>query len=177
MTTSKTDRETWCGVAACAGLFFVAAQVPRNNALASPPSRQVQAQAGEKPEKTRNATVAERTAAGKIIRSQLDAFARDDYKTAITYQSASLKKNFATPEAFRRMMKSTYPQFARYKSIAFGRDRTNSKGTLLEIVANVTGKDGVKIGCVYQMTLENKAWRVAGVAGGAQLRTKPSVEI
>lgn len=162
------------GVVACTATIAYAAQMPRLDSSAAI-FREVQADAS--PEKMRKATVAERTAAGKVIRAQLDAFARDDYKTAITYQSAALKKNFASTEAFRRMMRSTYPQFARYKTITFGRDQVNAAGTRLEILANVMGKDGVKVVCVYQMSLENKAWRVAGVAGGGQARTKPSVEV
>ncbi len=146
-------------------------------APASPHESPVTRVQDDNQKKPHSASVKERTAVGKIIRAQLDAFARDDYKTAITYQSAALKKNFATPEAFRRMMKSTYPQFARYKSVTFGRDMANAEGTRLEILATVVGKDGVKVACVYQMTLENKAWRVGGVAGGAQLRTKPSIEV
>lgn len=162
------------GIVAWGATIAMAAQRPR---IDSPPAVFQEVQADAKPEKTRKATVAERTAVGKVIRAQLDAFARDDYKTAITYQSETLKKNFASTEAFRRMMRATYPQFARYKSITFGRDQVNAAGTRLEILANVVGKDGVKVVCVYQMSLEKKAWRVAGVAGGGQARTKPSVEI
>ena len=121
------------------------------------------------PVKMRPAKAADRTAAISSIQAQLKAFGRNDYKTAVTYQSAGLKKNFPSPEAFRAMMTRTYPEFAHYKAVTFGPAESDATGTHLAILAAVTGQDGVKVQAVYMMVREAKVYRVEGVAGGAQL--------
>jgi len=110
----------------------------------------------------------ERQAAILSIQTQLKAFARDDYKTAITYQSAGLKKNFASPDAFRTMMVRAYPEFAHYKSVQFGPARADAAGTHIAIPAAVTGQDGVTVRAFYFLVRENKTYRIEGVQGGVQ---------
>jgi len=121
------------------------------------------------PAKMRPAKAADRTAAISSIQAQLKAFGRDDYKTAVMYQSAGLKKNFPSPEAFRAMMVRTYPEFAHFKSVTFGPAQSDATGAHLAILAAIIGQDGVKVRAVYLMVREAKAYRVEGVAGGAQL--------
>lgn len=121
------------------------------------------------PAKMRPAKPAERQAAISSIQAQLKAFERDDYKTAVTYQSAGLKKNFPSADAFRAMMVRTYPEFAHYKTVTFGPAQSDAAGTHLAILATVTGQDGVMRHAVYLMVREAKVYRVEGVAGGAQL--------
>ena len=116
----------------------------------------------------RPAKAADRTAAISSIQAQLKAFGRDDYKTAVTYQSAGLKKSFPSTEAFRAMMTRTYPEFAHYKAVTFGLAESDGTGTHLAILAAVTGQDGVKVRVVYMMVREAKVYRVEGVEGGAQ---------
>jgi hypothetical protein len=115
----------------------------------------------------RHAKAAERTAAISAIQAQLKAFGRDDYKTAITYQSSGLKKSFASPMQFRAMIKQTYPEFAHSKRVVFGPAQADSTGTHLAIPTAVTGQDGITVHAVYLMVREGKAYRVEGVAGGA----------
>jgi hypothetical protein len=121
----------------------------------------------------RAAKTVERQAAINSIQAQLKAFGRDDYKTAILYQSTGLKKNFLTPDAFRTMMLRTYPEFAHYKRVVFGPARCDLTGAHLQILASVTGQDGVTVPSVYLMVREGKTYRVEGVAGGAQ--TPPDI--
>ena len=121
------------------------------------------------PAKMRPAKTAERQAAISSIQAQLKAFGRDDYKTAVTYQSAGLRKNFPSAEAFRAMMVQTYPEFAHYKTVTFGPAQSDPTGTHVAILATVTGQDGVKVRAVYLMVREAKIYRVEGVAGGAQM--------
>ena len=120
------------------------------------------------PVKMRPAKAADRTAAVSSIQAQLKAFGRGDYKTAVTYQSAGLKKNFPSTEAFRAMMTRTYPEFAHFKAVTFGPAESDATGTHLAILATITGQDGVKVRAVYMMVREAKIYRVEGVAGGAQ---------
>lgn len=119
--------------------------------------------------KMRPAKAAERQAAINSIQAQLKAFGRDDYKAAITYQSAGLKRNFLSADAFRTMMVRAYPEFAHYKSATFGPAQCDPAGLHLAIVASVTGQDGVTVKAIYFMVREGKIYRVEGVEGGAQI--------
>ena len=116
----------------------------------------------------RPAKAAERQEAIKSIQAQLKAFARDDYKAAITYQSAGLKKNFASPDAFRTMMVRVYPEFAHFRSVQFGPAKSDPSGAHVAIPAAVTGQDGVTVRAFYFLVRENKIYRIEGVQGGAQ---------
>jgi hypothetical protein len=126
------------------------------------------------PAKMRPAKAADRQAAIRSIQAQLKAFGRDDYKTAVTYQSAGLKRNFPSTEAFRAMMVRTYPEFAHYKTVTFGPAQSDTAGNHLAILASVTGQDGITKRAVYLMVREGKVYRVEGVAGGAQMRLEDS---
>ena len=123
---------------------------------------------------TRPAKAAERTAAISAIQAQLKAFGRDDYKTAVTYQSSGLKKNFASPGQFRAMIVQVYPEFAHSKRAVFGSAQADETGAHLAIPTAVTGQDGITVHAVYLMVREGKVYRVEGVAGGAI--TPPSDE-
>ncbi len=116
----------------------------------------------------RLAKAAERLAAINSIQAQLKAFGKDDYKTAITYQSAGLRKNFASPDAFRAMMVHVYPEFAHYKTVQFGPAHCDLTGAHLAIPATVTGQDGVTVHAVYLLVREGKVYHIEGVGGGAQ---------
>ena len=117
------------------------------------------------------ATSAQKDAAQLSIGTQLAAFRRGDWPTAVRYQSAALKRNFASAKAFETMMKTSYPQFVSSKSASFG--RAFSSGNWLEIEVKVTGSDGVVVDCVYQMVKENGVYHVAGVAGGLAPQIAP----
>jgi len=116
----------------------------------------------------RPAKAMERKAAILSIQTQLKAFARDDYKTAMLYQSAGLRKNFASPDAFRTMMVRIYPEFAHYKRIQFGAAQADTHGAHIALQAVVTGQDGVTVHAIYLLVREGKTYRIEGVQGGAQ---------
>ena len=115
----------------------------------------------------RPAKAAERQAAISAIQAQLKAFGRDDYKAAITYQSSDLKKNFASPLAFRAMIVQAYPEFAHSKRAVFGAAQADMTGARLAIPTDVTGLDGITVHAIYLMVREGKVYRVEGVAGGS----------
>lgn len=119
------------------------------------------------PDLSRPAKAAERAAAVNAIQSQLKAFGRDDYKTAITYQSSGLKKNFASPLQFRAMIVRVYPEFAHSKHVVFGPAQADTTGVHLAVPTAVTGQDGITVHAIYLMVREGKVYRVDGVAGGA----------
>ena len=120
------------------------------------------------PAQMRPAKAAERQSAIGSIQAQLKAFGRDDYKAAATYQSAGLKKNFPSVNAFRAMMVRTYPEFAHFRSVTFGPAQSDPTGAHVAILATVVGRNGVTRRAVYLMVREGKVYRVEGVAGGAQ---------
>lgn len=126
------------------------------------------------PATMRPAKPAERQAAIHSIQTQLKAFGRDDYKTAVTYQSAGLRKTFPSTEAFRAMMVRTYPEFAHFKTATFGPAQSDAAGTHLAILTTIIGQNGVTKHAVYLMVREGKIYRVEGVAGGAQLPVEDS---
>jgi len=140
----------------------VVGQAPRPSPAPSKPE----------PAKTnsRPATAKERQAATRSILGQLDAFRRDDYKTAISYQSKALHRNFASEKVFRDMIRQSYPQFARYKTVRFGAATVQGKGkeAVVQIPIVLVGEDGVKVDATYFMIEEKGIYRVSGVGGGAQ---------
>ena len=119
------------------------------------------------PALVRPAKAVERAAAIMSIQAQLKAFGRNDYKTAITYQSSGLKKSFPSAQVFRSMILQVYPEFAHTKRVVFGPAQTDKTGVHLAIPTAVTGIDDVTVHAVYLMVREGKIYRVEGVAGGA----------
>ncbi|MDF2439679.1 MAG: hypothetical protein JWN98_663 [Abditibacteriota bacterium] len=113
----------------------------------------------------RVATPRERQAAAASIVAQLNACKRNDFQSALFYQSALLRRRFPSPDAFRQMIQG-YPQFARYKSVRFEKSLATPRGRLLQIEVNLTGMDNVKTRAIYLMVLENKIYRVGSVKGG-----------
>lgn len=139
----------------------------------APEMRAAQAQEAP-PENWKDAPATEKAAAQKIIMTQLEAFKADDYEEAAKYQASGLRENFASTEQFREVIKTNYPQFANYKSVKWGKAR--SDGPMLQIQIVITGKDGVQIAALYSMIQEEggekgkskKEYRVSGVSGGSE---------
>jgi hypothetical protein len=122
------------------------------------------------PDSWRAANKAERSAPQEAIQKQLEAFRRNDYVAAMTYQSRALRGHFPTPSVFRQMIQNGYPQFARCRKIEFGEAHIDQAGSRFRVAVFVTGADNVKVRAVYEMIKEDGAWRVSGVQGG---RTSP----
>jgi Domain of unknown function (DUF4864) len=108
----------------------------------------------------------DRRAAIQSIAAQLDAFRRDDYVRAVAYQSTRLQGRFDSTEAFRRMMRLTYPQFTDFQKVQYGPGRWDFMDERLTIPVAVTGRDGVTVTADYAMIREDGVFRVDGVAGG-----------
>ena len=114
----------------------------------------------------RSATLLESKGAARSIKAQLDDFRKGDYRSAITWQSQSLKEIFPSIGQFRHMMITQYPQFAQYKSVEFGPAVADEYGDHVRASIRLTGQDGVKVSAVYEMVLEEGAYRIRGVALG-----------
>jgi hypothetical protein len=105
----------------------------------------------------------DRKRAIQSITRQLEAFKRDDYQDAVRYQSSNLKLNFATLHDFREMIKTRYPEFARYKAVEFGPAQTDPDGWRIRIFAQITGQNGTRVRAVYDLVQEADTYKVDGV--------------
>lgn len=121
----------------------------------------------------RPASPQQRKRAAASITGQLEAFAKDDYDKAISYQSASLQKNFPSKEAFRSMMKNAYPAFTRYKKVQFGKAMASPGGEQVSIEITLTDRDNEQVKAIYVMVREENMYRVASVMGGQPMRRAP----
>jgi hypothetical protein len=110
------------------------------------------------------ANAAQRAGSSQAIRAQLELFKKGDWEKAVAYQSTDLKKNFPSTAAFRAMMVSTYPQFAKYKKIEFGEAR--AAGPVVQMAIKLTGSDNIVVRAVYIMVKEKSGYKVASVGGG-----------
>jgi len=62
---------------------------------------------------------ADENAIESVIQRQLDAFLQDDFSTAFTYASPSIKSLFGTPERFGAMVRNSYPMVWRHAEVRF----------------------------------------------------------
>ena len=70
------------------------------------------------------ACAAEDTAAGQaVIRSQEEAFSRDDAATAYTFAAPSIQSWYRNPDAFMFMVRNGYAPVYRHRSFEFGMAR------------------------------------------------------
>lgn len=143
-------------IGSLAGLMILASSVAQEKEAPPAPT---------KPQ-IRPATEKEKKDASAAIEAQLKAFKADDYEKASKFQHSELRKNFPSPADFRRAIRTTYPQFAAYRSVSFGEARATTDGSHLEIKIVLTGQDGVTVRATYMMVREEGEYRVAGVQGG-----------
>ncbi len=111
------------------------------------------------------ATKAERTAAQKTIASQLHAFDTSNWKEAVKFQSAGLKGDFPTPEAFGEMIQKVYPAFVSPKKVVYGQSFNIAGHIQFEV--SLTAQDGSITNAIYSLVKEQGNYRIEGVAGGA----------
>lgn len=110
------------------------------------------------------ASPAERAGAIRSISAQLNDFRRDDYVHAAYYQSPLLQDSVGSPEHFRTMITTAYPEFAQCLRIRYGGALSQMGGTRVNVPVTVTGKDGITVKAVYIMNRSpDGVYRVAGV--------------
>jgi hypothetical protein len=109
--------------------------------------------------RTRHELATARTAT-RAIRSQLDAFNRNDYGEAFHFASPELREHFTLPE-FRQMVERGFPRIAHSRKAVF--DAAVVRGDMAMVPVTVTGQDGLETRYVYEMHREGSGWRVAGV--------------
>lgn len=114
-----------------------------------------------------------KAAAENTVRQQVRAFARNDYETAVKYQSSALRKNFENLDTFRAMMLSQYPQFAAPADLRVLKMSHSPDGNYVLASVRVTGRDGTSVWAEYTLIKEQGAYKVAGVTGGEAVAAPP----
>lgn len=104
---------------------------------------------------------ADRTEIQKIIRSQVDAFLRDDGSAAFSFASPTIRERFRTADNFMDMVKSGYEPVYRPRVFEF-REIVQVRGGPAQ-TAYVVGPDGVPKLAVYPMQRQaDGTWRING---------------
>jgi hypothetical protein len=93
---------------------------------------------------------AEDVAAGQtIIRSQEEAFGRDDAAAAYTFASPAIQDRFHDPETFMSMVRKGYAPVYRHRSFEFGEAKT-ANGTIQQEV-HIIDANGVAWEALYTL--------------------------
>jgi hypothetical protein len=97
-----------------------------------------------------------------VIESQLNAFAVDDFPTALTYAAPIIKEYFKTPEQFSAMVKKGYQPVYRNQNRIFGDVFQDGLGRPAMRVV-LTGADGKRYEALYAMEKQpDGTWKIAG---------------
>jgi hypothetical protein len=103
-----------------------------------------------------------------VISSQIEAFLADDFATAFTYASPTIRDVFRTPENFGRMVRQGYPMVWRPEEVEFlGLERRD--GRLWQDVL-VRDADGALHVLEYRMIEGPQGWKIDAV----RLRRAPA---
>ncbi|WP_171176050.1 DUF4864 domain-containing protein [Ruegeria sp. HKCCD8929] len=95
------------------------------------------------------------------IRAQIEAFKADDFVTAFTFASPSIRDIFRTPDNFGAMVRNGYPMVWRPAEVEFLELREIS-GALWQKV-RITDADGAVHVLDYQMVNLESGWKINGV--------------
>jgi hypothetical protein len=91
-------------------------------------------------------------AAQGIIRSQVDAFARDDATAAYSFAAPGIKEMFPQADLFFGMVQRSYAPVYRHKSFEFGQARA-ADGKVAQQV-HIVDADGVPWEALYTLEVE-----------------------
>jgi hypothetical protein len=111
------------------------------------------------------------TAAQSIIRSQEQAFARDDAAAAWSHASPALQEVFQRPEIFMMMVQQAYPPVYRHRSFEFG--EAKAAGGQIAQRVNIVDENGEAWVALY--TLEQQADGSLKITGCSLLKAGQAV--
>jgi hypothetical protein len=111
------------------------------------------------------------TAAQNIIRSQEQAFARDDAAAAWSHASPALQEVFQRPEIFMMMVQQAYPPVYRHRSFEFGEAKA-ANGQIAQRV-HIVDENGEAWVALY--TLEQQADGSLKITGCSLLKAGQAV--
>ena len=96
-----------------------------------------------------------------VIQSQIDAFLADDFATAFTFASPTIKGIFGTPDRFGLMVREGYPMVWRPGDVRFLDQE--AKGGAVHQKVLIRDRDGVPHLLDYQMIPTPEGWQINGV--------------
>src|SRR5712692_4787380 len=87
-----------------------------------------------------------------VIRSQVEAFSRDDAAAAYSYAAPAIQEIFPQADIFMSMVRNSYAPVYRHKSFDFGEARV-SDGTIAQRV-HIVDADGIPWEALYTLELQ-----------------------
>ena len=110
-------------------------------------------------------------AAQRVIRSQVEAFGRDDAAAAYSYAAPAIHEMFPQADIFMYMVQHSYPPVYRHKSFEFGEARV-ADGKVAQRV-HIIDADGVPWEALY--TLEQQPDGSVKISGCVLLKAGQGV--
>lgn len=112
-----------------------------------------------------NAQAAEKAAPAKalvrsVVQSQLDAFRKNDFKTAYGFAHTGVKEQF-TQAQFEQMVRGGFPAMVIPGNVAFF--EVQEDGANAEVQVTLTDEKGNNSGFRYLLEKDNGNWRIAAV--------------
>lgn len=97
----------------------------------------------------------------KIIKGQMNAFARGDAVQAFSFASRDLQHRFQTPDFFMQMVRQGYQPVYRPRDVSFGALKSGPQGPVQEVY--VIGPDGETWLALYSFEQqEDGTWKISG---------------
>ena len=104
---------------------------------------------------------ADEAAIQSVIQSQITAFKQDDFATAFTYASPTIRQLFGTPEQFGMMVRQGYPMVWRPGQVDFLPLKSEPNRTFQDVM--ITDQTGVVHVLRYTMIEGEISWKINGV--------------
>ena len=95
------------------------------------------------------------------ISLQLEAFLKDDFDTAFTFASPSIRSRFGTPQNFGQMVQRGYPMVWRPQKFNFLEHRKDPAGRAQDI--QIIDQSGNVHYLRYFLIDTKKGWKISGV--------------
>ncbi|WP_441234029.1 DUF4864 domain-containing protein [Bradyrhizobium sp. 930_D9_N1_4] len=101
------------------------------------------------------------SAAQRVIRSQEQAFARDDAAAAYSHAAPAIREIFPAPDIFMSMVQNGYAPVYRHKSFEFGESK--SEGNSVSQHVRIVDADGNAWEALYTLELQpDGSYKITG---------------
>jgi hypothetical protein len=96
-----------------------------------------------------------------VIRSQIEAFQRDDFATAFTFASPVIQGMFGNPDNFGAMVRQGYPMVHRPAEVTFDALEERGGRTYQRVI--LRDAQGAYHAAEYEMIQNQSGWKINGV--------------
>jgi hypothetical protein len=96
-----------------------------------------------------------------VIRSQIEAFQRDDFATAFTFASPVIQGMFGNPDNFGAMVRQGYPMVYRPAEVTFDAQVERGERTYQRVI--LRDAQGAYHAAEYEMVRNQSGWKINGV--------------